>query len=288
MRTISKGRLALAATLVAAALVTLNAGATGAVADPESGGPIRCATPGHDPITVVFVHGAWADNSSWSAEVAELQHDGCQVRAADVQVHDLATDATEVSDFVSTIPGPVLLVGHSYGGAVITNAATSAPNVVGLVYVDAYEPAVGEAISQLGGATSAISTHTFAQIFNTIPGAPAGSLNVVLTQNFYLSYFANDLPRKQALEQWATQTVASTAALQGPTTSTAWKTLPSWAFISTGDMIITPDSLHSMATRADSNITTFQGGSHVTLVSHPRAVTATIGKALASLLAAGK
>jgi pimeloyl-ACP methyl ester carboxylesterase len=286
MRRISQGRTALAAAFVAAALLAMPMSASGATTD--NGYPIRCAVPGQDPITVVLVHGAWADNSSWAGEVSELQRDGCQVRAADVQVHDLATDATGVSDFVSTIPGPVLLVGHSYGGAVISNAATHAPNVVGLVYVDAYEPAVGEAISQLGGATSAIATHSFSEIFQTIPGAPAGSLDVVLTKDFYLNYFASDLPKRQALEQWATQTVASTAALQAPATSAAWQTLPSWAFISTGDMIITPDSLRSMANRAGSQITTFQGGSHVTLVSHPGAVTATIGKALASLLAAGK
>ena len=286
MRKISRGRLGVATAVVAAALLTVPISASGAVAD--SGGPVRCAAPGKTPITVVFVHGAWADNSSWAAEVSELQHDGCQVRAADVQVNDLASDATDVANFLSTIPGPVLLVGHSYGGAVISNAATHATNVVGLVYVDAYEPEVGEAISQLGGATSAISTHTFSEIFQTIPGAPAGSADVVLTQNFYLSSFASDMPRKQALEQWATQTVASTAALQAPSTAAAWHTIPSWAFISTGDMIITPDSLRSMAVRAHSQITTYQGGSHVTLVSHPQAVTATIGKALASLLASGK
>ncbi|MFF0268323.1 alpha/beta hydrolase [Kribbella sp. NPDC004536] len=242
--------------------------------------PIRCSAPGRAPITVVFVHGAWADNSSWAGEVSQLQRDGCKVRAVDVHVQDLAADATAVANFVRTVPGPVLLVGHSYGGAVISNAVAEVSNVVGLVYVDAYEPEVGEPISALGGATSALATHPPADLFEQIPGTSG----IILQQGTYLNYFANDLPRPQALEQWATQSVASTVALNAPTAHAGWKTLPSWSFISTGDQIITPESLLAMSHRAHSDITIFHGGSHVTLVSHPRAVTAVVGKALASLL----
>ena len=243
--------------------------------------PIRCAAPGHTPITVVFVHGAWADNSSWTGEVTQLLREGCAARAADVHVQDLAADAAAVANFVRTIPGPVLLVGHSYGGAVISNAASQVSNVVGLVYVDAYEPEVGEAISNLGGATSALATHPSSELFEQIPG---GQTDLILQRGTYLNYFANDLPRAQAVEQWSTQTVASTGALTAPTTQAAWKTLPSWSFISSGDQIITPQSLLSMAHRAHSHITVFNGGSHVTLVSHPTAVTAVIHNALSTLL----
>jgi pimeloyl-ACP methyl ester carboxylesterase len=284
-----KTRLLLAATAMAIGAVAIPTGNVQA-ADSASASalskaaPIRCTAPGRRPITVVLVHGAWADNSSWAGELGALQRAGCAVRAADVAVHDLATDATSVANFVRTIPGPVLLVGHSYGGAVITNAAAEVPNVVGLVYVDAYEPAVGESISTLGGATSAIATHPASELFEQVPGAPDGTENLILTENTYLNYFASNLPNAQARSLWASQTVASTGALYSPSTSAAWQTLPSWSFISTGDQIITPESLLTMAQRAHSHVTLFKGGSHVTLVSDPAAVTAVIGKALSSLL----
>jgi len=286
MHRTSKTWLLLAAACLAGGLAApIASNAQGATASQAGGaGHVQCTAPGRTPITVVFVHGAWADNSSWAGEIRELLRDGCDVRAADVRVQDLAADASAVANFVRTIPGPVLLVGHSYGGAVITNAAAEVDNVVGLVYVDAYEPAVGEAISNLGGTTSAITTHPASQLFEEIPGASGGQKFLILQQSAYLNYFANDLPRAQATEQWATQTVASTAALTGPTAQAAWKTLPSWSFISTGDQIITPQSLLAMAHRAHSHITVFTGGSHVTLVSHPKAVTEVVGKALSSLL----
>jgi pimeloyl-ACP methyl ester carboxylesterase len=272
-----------------AAVVALPIGyARAATPAATAAAPARCTAPGRTPITVVLVHGAWADNSSWSGELGDLQRYGCPVRAADVAVHDLAADATTVADFVRTIPGPVLLVGHSYGGAVISNAAAEVPNVIGLVYVDAYEPAVGEAAGNLGGTTSALATHPASQLFEQIPGAPNGTENLILSQSTFLRYFASDLPRAQALSLWASQTVAGSGALYAPSQHAAWKTLPSWAFISTGDQIITPQSMLAMARRAHSHVTIFNGGSHLTLISHPAAVTAVIGKALSSLLADGK
>lgn len=235
------------------------------------------------PITVVFTHGAWADSSAWSGETSRLLAKGYAVRAADTSDKDLQSDVDSVVDLVRTIDGPVLLVGHSYGGEVITNAAAELSNVVGLAYVDAYEPAPGESASQLGGVTSVVNTLPESQLFEEIPGAPTGTENVILTKDTYLHHFASDLPRKQATQLWAAQTVTNTAALQAPTTKAAWKTLPSWAFVSTGDQIITPASKEAMAHRAGSTITVFRGGSHVTLISHPAAVTATIEKALTAL-----
>jgi pimeloyl-ACP methyl ester carboxylesterase len=267
---IRKTPLLLAAAVVAAVVALPIGYARAATPAATAAAPVRCTAPGRTPITVVLVHGAWADNSSWSGELSELQRDGCPVRAADVAVHDLAADATTVADFVRTIPGPVLLVGHSYGGAVISNAAAEVTNVIGLVHVDAYEPAVGEAAGNLGGTTSALAAHPAAQLFEQIPGAPNGTENLILSQNTYLRYFAGS------------------GALYAPSQHAAWKTLPSWAFISTGDQIITPQSMLAMADRAHSHITLFRGGSHLTLISHPAAVTAVIGKALSSLLADGK
>lgn len=259
---------------------------TGSTSRP--GSPMACSVPGHPPITIVLVHGAWADSSSWDGEISQLQRAGCNVRAADNPVRDLKTDSDHVANFLRTIDGPVLLVGHSYGGAVITNAAAEVANVVGLLYVDAFAPDVGEAVSALGGRTSAIATTPASELFEEIPGAPAGTRNLILRQHVFLTNFASDLPRAEALRLWASQTVASTSALATPSTYAAWKTIPSWYFISTGDQIITPEAEMMQAQRAHSRVTTFHGGSHLTLMSHPAALTSVIRDAVSTLLASGR
>jgi pimeloyl-ACP methyl ester carboxylesterase len=234
--------------------------------------------------TIVLVHGAWADSSSWRGEMDTLQAAGYPVRAVGNPLENLTTDAESVADFLKTIPGPIVLVGHSYGGAVITNAATGNPNVKALVYVDAAAPAPGETNGQLSGADSILAKDTPAQLFTTaaIPGAPAGDSELYLNENIFVHHFANDLPPAQAEELWASQRGAAQAAFDTPSKTAAWKTIPSWYFISTGDQIITPTSELAMAKRAHSHITLFQGGSHLTLISHPNAVTATIASAVLS------
>jgi pimeloyl-ACP methyl ester carboxylesterase len=280
---------AASATAVALAIVAFGHGNVAKAASRHTvASAIRCQAPRHQPITVVLVHGAWADPSSWAGEVSQLQADGCAVHAVDNPVQNLTTDSQDVANFVSSINGPVLLVGHSYGGSVITNAAAEAHNVVGLVYIDAYAPAVGETAAQLSGSTSAVATHPASDLFDELPGAQAGTHELLLQQHVFLNNFANDLPRAQALELWASQTEASTAALETPSLHAAWKTLPSWYFISTGDQIVTPQAELMQAHRAHSQVTIFHAGSHLTLISHPAAVTAVIGKAISTLLAEGK
>ena len=286
MRNKSRFRRPLAVAAAAALTATLTAAGVGqATADAAGRGgdvPARCSAPGHQAITVVLVHGAWADSSGWSGEISRLQRAGCTVRAADNPVEGLTTDAEKVAAFVRAIPGPVLLVGHSYGGAVISNAAAQASNVVGLVYIDAYEPAVGEAIGSLNGATSVVYTHPKSELLQEVPG-PDNTTNLLLTQKAYADYFGSDLTDAQAREGWASQTETSSLALETPAKYAAWQNLPSWSFISSNDQIITPDSLSMMAQRAHSKVTWFKGGSHLTLVTHPEAVTAVIGKALSAL-----
>jgi pimeloyl-ACP methyl ester carboxylesterase len=235
--------------------------------------------------TVVLVHGAWADASSWSDEVATLQAAGYDVRAIANPLQDLTTDSEYVADYVKTITGPVVLVGHSYGGAVITNATAGLANVKALVYVDASAPAPGETNGQLSGATSILSKDTPAQLFSTTtyPGAPAGASELYLNEGIFVRYFASDLPRAEAERLWASQRGASTTAFSTPSKYAAWKTIPSWYFISSNDQIITAASELSMAHRAHSHITVFPGGSHLTLISHPNAVTAVIASAVCSL-----
>jgi pimeloyl-ACP methyl ester carboxylesterase len=244
-----------------------------------------CLAPGQAKPTVVLVHGAWADASSWSGEVSTLLAAGYDARAIANPLQDLTTDSQYVADYLKAIPGPVVLVGHSYGGAVITNAAAGLSNVKALVYVDAAAPAPGETNGQLSGANSILTKDTPAQLFFTTsyPGAPAGASELYLNENIFVHNFASDLPVAEAERLWASQRGASTAAFDTPSQAAAWETIPSWYFISTGDQIITAQSELAMAHRAHSHITMFQGGSHLTLISHPNAVTAVIASAICSL-----
>jgi pimeloyl-ACP methyl ester carboxylesterase len=286
----------------AAAATSALLAASAAVAVTTSGHASASAMPTGDPTTsslihrldrvpakqrptIVLVHGAWADSSSWRGEMDTLQAAGYSVRAVGNPLENLTTDAEFVAEFLKTIRGPIVLVGHSYGGAVITNAATGNPNVRALVYVDAAAPAPGETNGQLSGSDSILAKDTPAQLFTTtaIPGAPAGDSELYLNENIFVHNFANDLPPSEAEELWASQRGAAQAAFDTPSKTAAWKTIPSWYFISTGDQIITPTSELAMAMRAHSHITLFQGGSHLTLISHPNAVTATIVLAVLSV-----
>ena len=228
----------------------------------------------HHKPTIVLVHGAWADASSWNGEVDRLQRDGYVVRAIDNPLRGLTNDALEVKDFLSTIKGPIVLVAHSYGGSVITNAAAGNHNVKALVYVDAAAPNVGETTGQLSGATSALNANP-ATLFDDVPfaGAPAGQTQLYLKEKFFVRHFAPDLPRRTAEQLFATQRPAAMAAFDTPSAAAAWKTIPSWYVIGLKDQIITPQSELFMAHRAHSHILEVPGGSHVTLISHPVAVT---------------
>ncbi|WP_232375360.1 alpha/beta hydrolase [Mycolicibacterium baixiangningiae] len=257
----------------AAALATLAAIAAGTV-------PTSQASPPERP-TVVMVHGAWADTSSWDGELNALKDKGYAARAIANPLRNLITDARSVASFLATINGPVVLVGHSYGGAVISEAAASSPNVKALVFVDAYIPEVGESVSTLNGDGSVIYSLTEQQLFDTFPDrdSPDGAIDLLLKKDVFQQHFASDLPAEHSARLWASERVTSTAALKTSSTTTAWKTVPSWAFVSTGDQIITAGSKHAMAQRAGAHITTFEGGSHVTLISHPDAVAAVIESA---------
>jgi pimeloyl-ACP methyl ester carboxylesterase len=242
------------------------------------------SVPAQQRPTVVFVHGAFADSSSWAGEMRILTAAGYNVRAVGNPVEDLGTDSTTVHNFLQTISGPIVLVGHSYGGSVITNAATGLPNVKALVYVDAAEPAPGEASISLAGSGSILNQDTPAQLFTaTAAGAPAGATELYLNEDIYVHNFASDLPPAQAQALWAAQRGASSVAFNAPSQTAAWQTIPSWAFVSSADQILTEESKLFMANRAHSHVTVFQGGSHVTLISHPEAVTATIASAITSV-----
>ena len=177
---------------------------------------------------------------------------GYDVRAIANPLENLTTDAESVAAFLRSINGPIVLVGHSYGGAVITQAAAGIPNVKALVYVDAAAPDVGETNGSLSGADSVLKQKPEAELFDKLPepGAPAGTSDLYLKKDIFLHNFGNDLPADVATRLWATQRVASTGAFDTPATQAAWKTIPSWYFISSGDQIITPTSETAMAERA--------------------------------------
>ena len=249
-------------------------GATGATPSPDGPRP-----------TVVLVHGAWADASSWNGVTTSLLAEGYDVRAIANPVENLTTDAEYVADFLDSLTGPIVLVGHSYGGAVITNAAAGSRQVKALVYVDAAAPDVGETNGSLSGTDSVLNRKPQSELFDKLPypGAPPGAADLYLRRDIFVQNFASDLPRDRAIRLWASQRTASTEAFDTPSQHAAWKTIPSWYFISGGDQIITPTSEMAMAKRAHSRVTVFPGGSHLTLISHPDAVTKVISAAIGSL-----
>ena len=273
---ISRGhrRLAAIAVLVAVVLVVVSVvyglAIRSSVAAKATGQATTCSVKP----TIVLVHGAWADASSWNGEVDRLQRDGYVVRALANPLRGLTSDSAYVASFLATIPGPIVLVGHSYGGAVITNAAAGNHNVKALVYVDAAAPAVGETVGQLSGKTSALDAAPDT-LFDAvpIPGAPAGDPDLYLKENVFLQSFAQDLPTATAKALWASQRPAAMSAFTIPSAAAAWQTIPSWYVIGTADKIITPQSELFMAHRAHARILMVPGGSHLTLISHPQEVT---------------
>jgi pimeloyl-ACP methyl ester carboxylesterase len=232
--------------------------------------------------TIVLEHGAWADASSWTREVHLLQADGYTVYAPPNPLRGLANDAATLAGFLSTIPGPIVLVGHSYGGMVITNAATGNPNVKALVYVNAFIPTQSETAFGLTAARPGSCVGS-ANAFTAVPypGAPAGDFDTYLKAGpdgpypGFARCFANGLPASQAAVLAATQRPIAFSAGSDPSGVPAWKTTPSWSLIGTADHVIPPAEQLFMSQRAKAHITEIDAG-HLSLISNPGAVTRVI------------
>jgi pimeloyl-ACP methyl ester carboxylesterase len=230
--------------------------------------------------TVVLVHGAWADASSWSEVIPRLQDDGYTVVAVANPLRSLSGDAAYVRAFLETVPGPIVLVGHSYGGAVITNAATGNPNITALVYVNAFAPDEGETATALAGPDSALSVPDPTTVFTFVPATlpPTAGTDLYLKRATVFASFATGLSARDKAVVAATQRPATIGALNEPSGTPAWRTIPSWYLIGDKDAIIPPPAERAMAKRAGSAITEYKAG-HLGLLSDPRTVTRGIERA---------
>jgi len=260
-RTTPRARLAAAAAGAIGLVALFAAGSASSAAPPKL---MQAEKP-----TVVLVHGAWADASGWNGVIAELQEAGYPVIAPANPLRSLSGDSAYIASVLAQTPGPIVLVGHSYGGAVITNAAAGNPNVKALVYVDAFIPALGENVLALAGEGSQVPTSIE---FKAIPPFGPNDVDVYLKRDVFRSTFAADVKPRAAALMAAEQRPLALAAGAEPTTATAWSTIPSWAIVGLEDRTITPASQLYMANRAGAKVVEIHS-SHVAMISHPDAVT---------------
>jgi len=271
---------------IAAALTTLPAVGTAAASTPPTTPTTEpAATDAAAPAgpTIVLVHGAFADAGSWTGVITELQADGYDVIAPANPLRGVALDSAYLTDFLATIEGPIVLVGHSYGGFVMTNAATGNPDVAALVYVAAFAPDAGETV---GG------------IASSVPGSMLGpdalvvrpylkpdgteSAEGYINPTMYHDVFAADLPAETAAALAASQRPADVATLGEPSGDPAWASIPTWDLVATQDMVIPPDAQRAMAERAEA--TTIEvDASHSVAVSQPATVAEFIVEAVTSI-----
>ena len=230
--------------------------------------------------TVALVHGAFADSSGWNDVIAQLRLAGIAVQVISNPLRGIAADTAYVASAIRQIPGPVMAVGHSYGGAIITNAAPQAGNVVGLVYVSAFAPDEGEILSDIesGSTDSVLNTALLQLQYPTGPGTEM-AVEFAIDPDKFHDAFAADLPEEQTATMAATQRPVAAAGFTEPNGVPGWKNLPSWAVGAPGDKAAGSDVVRSMAQRAGATITEVEG-SHVIMISQPQAVTDVIRQAL--------
>src|SRR5213592_1130917 len=237
--------------------------------------------------SIVLVHGAWADGSSWSRVVGLLQVQGYTVYVPPNPLRGLTSDSAYIASFLQTISGPIILVGHSYGGAVITNAATGNPNVKALVYIDAFAPDQGESLASLssvppppGQSPSCLSGDP-TSVFNFVP-LTGGDVDLYVKPSLFPSCFANDLPPKEGAVLASAQRAFALTALPQPSGVPAWKTIPSFYLVGTIDNVIPPFAQLFMAQRAQATIVQVRAG-HLVMILHPTAVVGLIDQATLSI-----
>jgi pimeloyl-ACP methyl ester carboxylesterase len=230
--------------------------------DTEEGTPEMNTLP-----NIVLVHGAFADGSSWSGVIPQLQAKGYSVIAPQFPETSLQADVARLRQVLVTLNGPTLVVGHSYGGQIMTALGTDAPNVVGLVYIAGFALDEGETIAALGA---------------NYPAPPATAHLRVdaqgqawLPQDDFVNFFAPDVDPVQAMVMYAVQQPLSVSVFEEAMEAPAWKTLPSWYLVAINDQVISPDEERYFAQRMSATTVEVES-SHVAMVSHPDEVTALI------------
>lgn len=232
--------------------------------------------------TVVLVHGGWDNSTGWNAVVAKLQERGYKIIAPANPLRDLASDSAYVSSVLDTIEGPIVLVGHSYGGAVITNAAVGHRNVKALVYIAGFAPDEGESLFELVTMNPGSELGPTTLITRPYPLPYGEGTDLYITRKGFRTAFAADLPRSTTDLMFATQRPFSEEAFESPSGTPAWTSIPSWYLVASQDRAIPPMTQRFMAERAGAQTTTV-ASSHVPHISQPRATTQVILEAAHSL-----
>ena len=281
-RWISRDRvrsLIIAATVVTLAVLPGQFASAQSVFSPSVGASSSDSATGKP--TIVFVHGDWADGSGWSGEVARLQELGYTVRVPANPLRGPTEDAAYIASFLNSIAGPIVLVAHSYGGFVITNAATGNTNVRALVYVDAFIPDLGQKFTDLaaGSCVGGDPTKTFS--FVPFPGGVDLYLQSAPNPPYpgFAQCFANGVDVEQIPVLWAEQRPASINEFSEVSGPPAWKTIPSWDLIGTDDHVIPEAAQRAMAATAHSRISTFHAG-HLGLITKPEVVVDVVLRAI--------
>ena len=276
----------LAAALAIAGLLIAVAGQTGpahAATGRAAQASTASRTSGPKPV-IVLEHGAWADGSSWDQVVANLQADGYTVYVPPNPLRGVSYDSAYLNDFLTqnaNLAGkPVVLVGHSYGGFAITNAATGNPNVKALVYDDAYLPAQGDTLLGLTSAKPGSCLDPAKNPFDGVPYpvVPAGDVDLYVKQSVFPGCFANGLPPAEAAALAATQRPLAYSVLNEPSGVPAWQTIPSWDVIGTADHVLPPAEQLAMAQQAHAHITEINAP-HLSMIADPDTVTRVIEQA---------
>lgn len=214
--------------------------------------------------TIVLVHGAWADASGWTGVTQRLQRQGYTVIAPANPLRGLASDADHLRSILATLDGPIVLVGHSYGGMVLTNAATGNPNVKALVYIAAFAPDLGDTVGGLNAMNPGSHLGPDTLVFRPFPGG----VDAYIAPGAFRSAFASDLPRRTTDVMATAQRPIAANVLSEPSGDPAWATIPSWYLVATRDNTIPPATQRFMAQRAGA-VTREAPASHVAMISQP-------------------
>ncbi|MEV6900387.1 alpha/beta hydrolase [Amycolatopsis sp. NPDC051372] len=259
MRTrIGLTKVASAAAVLVGAAVFAAAQSSAAPREPAKGS-------GKPKPTIVLVHGAFADSSSWNGTLERLRRHGYPVIAAANPLRGVASDGAYVKALVDSVDGPVVLVGHSYGGSVITAAAVGDPKVQALVYIAGFIPEQGESAAAL---SAKFPGSTLGDTLREV-ALPGGQTDLYVKQDLFPQQFAADVPLSQARLMAVTQRPITAEALNEPSGAAGWQGIPTWSLIPTGDKNIPPAAQEWMAERARAHTVVVPGASHAVLVSLP-------------------